>query len=303
MDGLSDKTVFLCIAAYKDTQLLPTIINALEQAKNPKQLYIAVIEQDSVSHLQDIEEKIKEYGANLYYEYWTPEQSKGVCWARHRAQKYLNSSIHDYYLQTDSHARYILHYDSFLVHDYNHAKEYWGDFVWTAPPPDYEYDAVTGVTILQNDRPHTVSDGLLNDNHPSRIVSGVKKWNYNPYGEIANHISGAFMFGEAKVFIEHPYDPFLYWEGEESTYGARLYVSGIKTVSPPKIYTYHLYDDGSRGTRERPGDLRNNKLAGEGIKRCNNFWSGKVGAPYGVSSVIKLNEYLYNTGRGVYKNE
>lgn len=300
--GGQSKTLFISIASYRDSQLLLTIQNALVQAKDPSRIYFAVIEQDYVSNFDLINQAIAKHSSNLYYEHYTPDESYGVCWARHRAQKYLNAEIHDYYLQIDSHTRFTLHYDSFFMNDYEHAKEYWGNFIWTAPPPDYEHDSVTGLDKLQNDRPHTVINGALDDSHPSRIRSDVKPWSHNPYGDLANHISAAQMFGYSKYFIDNPYDPDLYWEGEESTYGARLYCNHIQTVSPPRIYLYHLYDDGSRGTRERPGDDRHVKMAEAGVQRCNDFWAGKLSGLYGVPSVEKLNHYLYNTGREFWRH-
>ena len=303
MVGPFKKTLFISVASYKDTQLIPTIENALFQAKDPTRIYLAVVEQDDKSSLKEIKELTSSYGAGLYYEHFTPDRSYGVCWARNRVQKYLDASLHDYYLQIDSHTRFTFHYDSFLINGYEHAKDYWGNFVWTAPPPDYEYDFATKTSKLQTDRPHTVANGTLQDWHPSRIKSDVKQWSTNPYGDLVNHISAAQMFGCVQHFIDHPYDPKLYWEGEESTYGARLYCSNIKTVSPPRAYIYHLYDDGSRGTRKRPGDSRHVGLAAAGINRCNDFWVGKVEQPYGVASVEKLNEYLYATGREVAINE
>lgn len=302
MDGRSKETLFISIASYKDTQLIPTIQNALDQAKDPTRIYFAIIEQDDVSKLEEIKKLIKQHGAGLYYEYYLPDKSYGVVWARAMAHKYLKDSMHDYYLQIDSHTRFILHYDSFLINEYKHAKEYWGDFVWVASLPDYEYDPITKISKLQNDRPHTVLDGLLDISSPSKIKTSVKQWSYHPYGELANHTCGQFIFGDSRYIIDHPHDPNLYWDGEESTYGARLYCSGIKTVSMPKIYAYHLYDDGSRNTRQRPGDARHVMLSQNGIKRCNDFWEGKIKGIYGVSSVEKLNEYLYNTGRETWNN-
>jgi hypothetical protein len=94
--------IFVQIASYRDPQLIPTIKNMLDQAKNPKNLVLSIARQfhpeDGFDDLSEYENDERFKILNIDY-----KESKGVCWARYLTQQQYNDE--EYTLQIDSHMR------------------------------------------------------------------------------------------------------------------------------------------------------------------------------------------------------
>lgn len=305
------KRLCISIVSFCDSELVPTIHNALSQARYPENITISLVEQDFASNYENLKEVVEGYGANLSYKYFSVEESQGVVWARWWAAKELLNNDYGYYLQIDSHSRFLRHYDSFLISSYNNAYDYWGRFVWTGYCPSYDIE--NGEYILHY-APVQSTFGIVQKQLPSVIVGCIKPANIydNVYGEPSYQVSGHFLFGEASIFIENPFDPFLFWEGEESTYAARLYCNNILTVSPPANYIWHKYESGQEITTTRKkhspfekwhkADFMVDKLLylhSRGIDRCKQFWNNEISDVYGASSSEKLEEFLSATIRQI----
>jgi len=56
---------------------------------------------------------------------------------------------------------------------------------------------------------------------------------------------------------EVPYDPHIYFFGEEITMAARLWTHGYDIYHPPRAVVYHYWDEGRRGRRTHFNDHRN----------------------------------------------
>jgi len=54
-------------------------------------------------------------------------------------------------------------------------------------------------------------------------------------------VSGNFLFGPSKIITEVPYDPFLYFYGEEISMSARLWTHGWDLFAPNEVVIYHQY--------------------------------------------------------------
>lgn len=303
MDGKLNK-VLLSVVSFCDTELLPTIQDALSKAKHPENITFSIVEQDLISNYDQINNLIASYNSSLIYKYATVEESRGVVWARWWAAKPLHNNEYSFYLQIDSHSRFIEHYDSFLINSYLHAKDYWGEFVWTSYCPNYTI--IDGVDVLTYSQP-TATFAIVDNSLASKLVGCVKQFDYkNVYGQLSLQVSGHFLFGDSNIFIKHEFDTNLYWEGEESTYAARLYCDDIKTVSPPQTYLWHKYEPYQNLplTRKRHSesevwenqDFMNEKikyLYERGIERCISFWDNNLVDEYPQVSKEKLDNFLY----------
>ena len=106
--------IFVQIASYRDPELIPTVLDLVDKAKNPESLRIVVAWQhDDNETLEPIKHLI-EYMDIPYVE------SKGVCWARNLIQQQYQNE--DYYLQLDSHHRFIKNWDIEIINNYVKAK-------------------------------------------------------------------------------------------------------------------------------------------------------------------------------------
>lgn len=88
--------IFIQIASYRDPQLVPTIKNAIENAKRPKNLVFSIARQfhpeDGFDNLDEFRKDKRFRILDIPY-----EESQGVCWARNltagrRRRKHGNRS-------------------------------------------------------------------------------------------------------------------------------------------------------------------------------------------------------------------
>ena len=73
-------------------------------------------------------------------------------------------------------------------------------------------------------------------------------------------IAGGFLFGPGSIVSEVPYDPDLYFYGEEIAMSARLWTSGFNIYAPNRLLLFHLYKTERRDKEHSAthwGDHRN----------------------------------------------
>ena len=54
-------------------------------------------------------------------------------------------------------------------------------------------------------------------------------------------VAGGFLFGPGKIVEDVPYDPELYFYGEEVSVSARLWTHGYNIYCPNRLLLFHLY--------------------------------------------------------------
>jgi hypothetical protein len=79
-------TIFIQIASFCDPQLIPTIKNILENAKNPKNLVFGIARQfnpeDGFDNIDEFRDDKRFRIVDIPH-----TESKGVCWARNIVQQ------------------------------------------------------------------------------------------------------------------------------------------------------------------------------------------------------------------------
>ena len=82
-------SIFIQIASYRDPELIPTLKNCLENAKNPENLVFGICRQyhpdDTFDNLSEYEKDNRFRIINVLY-----NEAKGVCWARNQVQQLYN---------------------------------------------------------------------------------------------------------------------------------------------------------------------------------------------------------------------
>jgi len=229
--------IFISIASYRDPELLPTIENLLMNAANPQDLIICIAWQHATEDIWDTLDLYKNDPRfkiiNIPY-----QQAKGVCHARHEIQKLLADE--DYYLQLDSHHRFTQYWDTTLLDYLNflrakgHKKPILTAYLpgyFPKTDPDKRNIEVWGLNIdrfmpagVPFLRPYTVAfwDGLK-EPFPTRFISGH------------------FIFTISQFVKEVPYDPNLYFHGEESSLAGRAYTNGYDLFAPHRPIIWHEY--------------------------------------------------------------
>ena len=109
------ETIFVQRAAYRDPDLLNTLKDILDKAKNPKDLRFGISWQHSP---EDEWDNLSEYLDDDRFRILDipHEDSKGACWARNLLQQLYSGET--YTLQIDSHTRFIPNWDYEIKKEY-----------------------------------------------------------------------------------------------------------------------------------------------------------------------------------------
>lgn len=292
--------IFVSIAAYRDPELIPTLKNLLENAHNPQDLSICIGWQHSE---EDIWDTLDEFKADPRFKIIDVPytEAKGVCWIRSEIQKQYNDE--EYYLQLDSHHRFAKDWDLTLKDWVNylivkgHKKPLLSSYMPGYFPnndPDGRNNEVwglniqrfmpSGVIFLQ---PHHINNWKeLNEPFPTRFISA--------------HM----VFTLGSFVKEVPYDPELYFHGEESSLAARAFTYGYDLFSPHRPIIWHEYtregkkkhweDSNDWSQRDAASYDRYRKLMGVD-KNCGQCQRNKI-APTYFGKIRTFEEYEKYSG-------
>lgn len=227
-------SIFISIASYRDPELIPTVLDCVSKSKYPHNLYFGICWQhDNTENLDKIKniDNLKIFDCD-----W--RDSKGACWSRHIIQKNLFDN-QKYYLQLDSHHRFIENWDEELIDLLDYAKSkspkpiigtygttYWKDKEITdfTPYKINTFDAFgMDGDIMSRPAPIKSPNNLKDKLIPARLLSGH------------------FIFTDGHFVQNCMYDPNLYFRGEELTLSARSYTHGYDMYHPTKTIIWHEY--------------------------------------------------------------
>jgi hypothetical protein len=261
---MSDNKIFVSLAAYRDPELAQTVLLALENADNPDRLRFGVCWQrkegeddyqvNGIAGLSCLRLDVVDY-----------RESKGTCWARNRTFQLWQGER--WWLQIDSHCKFDWQWDVTLLEQMAQAQEQSILPVLSAYCPAYEGDRLVPF------RPHRVGIQAFHDN-------GMCKRSWDPVDGMVTPVIGftvlaGFLFGDGRICERVPYDPSVYFDGEEISFAARLWTHGYDIFHPTKLPIYHNYsrhnairhwsDHSDWGQLARQSDQRVTKMLSEGI--------------------------------------
>lgn len=238
--------IFVQIAAYRDPELPHTIQDLLAKAWDPKSIRIGICNQTTPagwnhSALQD--SRI----AQIKVPY---REAKGTCWARSQVQELYEGE--EFTLQLDSHHRFELHWDRALIEMLKKTGS--PKPVLTAYIPGYSGKgrrttlgpAEPGKQVFQQFDRDGVVAFIGSAMAPDELLRPPR----------ARFTSGHFIFGPGQIVEDVPYDPSLYFMGEEITLAVRYFTHGYDLFHPHQSYVYHSY---GRAGHRRHWDDHNEK--------------------------------------------
>ncbi|EMD0829155.1 glycosyltransferase [Morganella morganii] len=247
-----NNTIFVSIASYRDPELLPTIKNMISHAENPDKIVISVCwqaEEKDISVFTDIGAVeiesgsddsdifcLSYHGAILYIHYVHIYDARGACWARYCAELAFNHE--DYFLQIDSHCRFIRNWDSEIINYYLKLSETIENPVITGYPPSYTPKTEDKEEVLGEGTCRIVFNEFNDTDIPSFRPIAIK--DANTY-ERGSYIAGGFAFSVGKFTVDVPNDPNLFFLGEEISMSARAFTRGYNIIYPEKIFVWHYY--------------------------------------------------------------
>lgn len=278
--------IFVSIAAYRDSQLLPTILDCIEKASSPERLRFGICwqrdDQDSLLPLGN-DQRFRILDVN-----W--RESKGACWARAEIMKLWQGE--DWFLQVDSHCRFASGWDAVLLQTMNetssdkpilstYASPFTpgGNEVLCGGPLQIVFQAFTAEGVPQlrpGDFPRQT-----NAKRPLR----------------ARFLAAGFLFAQGRFVEEVPYDPELYFMGEESAMTIRAFTHGYDLFHPadPIIWHDYIRADSRKhwadhtDTADAPGHW--STLDERSKRKVQRLLEGEAVESFGLGQVRTLREY------------
>lgn len=300
--------IFVSIASFCDPMLAFTVRELTQKARHPDRLALGIVDQSPapVDHFLPA-------GA------WRtaclrvdPHQSRGACWARALAM-----TLHageDYFFQIDSHTALDRDWDVTLIEALEAVSARSGN-----------------VKSILSTRPFAFGIGDDGTIHANRFTANTLKLvpkepvlkRADPVMSFACHDSGvsddlpgfqvsaAYLFTRGSFVEEIPYDPYLYFHGEEQNLSIRAFTHGWDIWHPNAVPLYHLYK--SRADGEAPlhwdsgfEDGRGEKwttLRARASHRLADLIDGRLTGSYGPGAARTIGDYLRFAGIRIEKAE
>lgn len=224
--------IFISIANYRDPQTQDTVSSILDSAKYPDDISIGILNQVNIPGELKY---VPKFTKHIRQETISYKASKGVCWARNYI---INNLLRDeqYLLQIDSHSRFVKDWDEVLLNQYLSLQDpkaiithYPNSFI----PPDTFSPLLFSRLGLKG-----FDDNQIPQQQP--IPNIVDKYDKPVKGAF---FAGGCAFGESNIFRAVPYDPYLYFTGEEITMAVRLYTHGYNLYYPSESFMWHYYNN------------------------------------------------------------
>jgi len=228
------QTIFVNIAAYRDRDCRNTIHDLFAKARWPERVFIGICWQ-YLSPDDDDCQPIAERAAQCRMISVPVAEGQGVCWARREVQKLWRGE--DYVLQIDSHMRFVEHWDEkclAMLKACPSEKPVLSNYPAAFTPPDQIDSHVVSVIHANG----FDQDGLLKQGSV-----GLMPEKMGEIPQAAYFCAGGFVFGPSGWITELPYDPYLYFIGEEITLAIRLFTHGWDIFVPTDVLAYHDYNN------------------------------------------------------------
>lgn len=231
-------SIFVSIAAYRDTELLPTIKSLYSNADNPEQIYLGVVSQDIKNNHPDLS-----FVKNLSYLKMDFREARGAGYARKLAMEMYDNQ--DFYLQLDSHMRTVQGWDTKLKNIYDQSVKLAGTekVILSQYPAAYEIHTGGKEFFIQKheelwstptwSKVHNRDNGSwssirqeiedLSKPHPSQTV-----------------LAG-YLFAPGNFVEEIPYDERISFMGEELCIAIRAYTRNWYIYAPNEMLFWHFY--------------------------------------------------------------
>lgn len=278
--------IYVSIASYRDTELVDTVYSLLRRAKDPQRIFVSIFSQDEFH--PKIENLFSLFGVkDFFYEKVHFSDAKGVGYARAKTQEKLSLDF-KYYLQVDSHTRFIQDWDDILIVEYEESQKFWKTpIIFSSYPLSYTYDNNGNEIIDASDNVNVVGIKLVEGSllyKPEYILKPIFK-----HGEISGHFCAGFVFSLSEHILKVPYDVNIYFTGEEHTMSIRFFCEGISIVSPARSYAFHHY----YGNKTRKRHWEVNPEWGEyekaSFERITKFFSFEYLEGYGIKNIDRYN--------------
>lgn len=263
---IDNEKIFIQIASYRDPQLLPTLRDCIQNAKNPDNLVFSIAWQHSD---EDTWDNLDEFKCDPRFKIIDIDYklSQGACWARNLLQQQYRGE--KYTLQLDSHHRFIQNWDEECINmikqlqEKGHQKPLLTGYI-SSFDPENDPNGRTMIPWKMN------FDRFIPEGAVFFLPASIDNFNELTEPIPARFYSAHFCFTLGQFAVEVPHDPNYYFHGEEISIAVRAYTWGYDLFHPHKIIAWHEYtrkgrtkqwdDDKTWVNRNNSSHKRNRKL-------------------------------------------
>lgn len=254
-------SIFVSVAAFCEPHLQLTVHQLFAKATHPQRVFVGLVDQSENLNPQ----WLVQFPArkNINYVGLSPVDSRGVSWARAIAFSMYNDQ--DYLLQIDSHTLFDQGWDESLVEQMTQLQGSHAKPLISTYPPGFKFDT-QGRAVA--DEPLKSNEIFRIDRHPESVLAadravlrfvvvreavGADDISHLP----GFHVGAGFLFTMGDFTHQVPYDPYLYFRGEEQSLSLRAHAKGYQVFHPRHnlIPLYHLYkntEQDAEGQHWRP---------------------------------------------------
>ncbi len=284
--GSANDLIFVSIAAYRDPQLGPTVLDCVRKATHPKRLRFGICWQ------HDVAEGPLAFGGDDRFRILDANwrDSQGACWARAEIMKLWHGE--DRFLQVDSHCRFAPGWDSMLLQcsaATGSAKPIISTYA--APFTPGENETLRDATLQMIFQQFT-AEGI-----PQLRPGAFPRGRNSTQPMRARFLAAGFLFAPGKFVQEVPYDPELYFMGEESAMTVRAFTHGYDLFHPAQTIVWHDYiradapkhwgDHSAGGDGTAPWS----RLDGHSRRKIQRLLAGEGVESFGLGDARTLSEY------------
>lgn len=299
--GAGRDRIFVSLAAYCDPLLSFTIGSALTQASRPERIVFGLVEQQLPEACVRLPAA---WQAQVRRAHIHPLEARGPCWARAIAMSLYQGE--PWFLQIDSHMWFEPGWDERLIH--------WGARCAMLNPCSLISTYPNAFTVRDGQPVAQIAgaellafvvrgDQEFQRDHPVLTFEAVPVAGREPLPAI--HVGAGCLFGPGHVVHELPYDPFLYFHGEEQAFALRAWTRGWDIFHIPGMPMYHQYlaaGDSQRPMHWSPEVDRQRQIRSAQFTDAANrrmaamLWEGGDLGVYGLGKVRSLADYAAFSG-------
>lgn len=257
-------TIFIHLPAYREPELLPTIKDAIAQAKYPENLRFGICRQ---FHPDDHFDNVDEYRDDPRFKIIDipHEQAKGLPYARFRINELITDE--DFILQLDAHHRFVKHWDEELLTMHAGLEEKGFKPILTGYLPYYNPFNDPAERTMEPWQQQFASF------YPHGTIfirpGGIPNWEQMTEPFHSRFISGHFAFARTDWAKEIKHDADIYFSGEELNLTVRSFTHGWDLFHPHKLVIWH-----ATMREERSGKL----VWDDQSKRGEDWWTAQNNA-------------------------
>jgi len=287
--------IFVQIASYRDPELRWTLRDLFEKAAHPERVSVGLCLQVMSSGDEACEPMLSR-PAQLRCVRSNARESRGACWARSITQTLWEDEA--FTLLVDSLTRFVPGWDIQLLETYVRC------------PSE---NAVLSTYPLPYEPPDVRTEGYCSVLAPLEFDEGgvlTLRSRWIPLGRAPSRpVLGAFcgacfLFGPAQIIVDVPYDPCLYFMGEEISLAVRLWTHGWDIYHPNRNLLFHHWSRDYRPTHwdDVPGweglELQSRRRVNRllAVEQDSGLSVEMEGGRYGLGSVRSLSEYQEFSG-------